>query len=461
VADKFENFNRHAEQLQQYPMLASHELEGYFRRIDELLALGVRALLETTHFAEDNVCFRLAEIVAGRTKAKVHRGRFTKDRKAAGLGITIGAGHQKILSVGFDLFKLSRASRDLAAPLVLRVFRSLRLQNIIYEHILRAFVTETNDYRDVCVQLALHQQYLRQAEEQNRDDLVDRMQTISRLIDQKELIECRIGCMDSNTLFGTVALLHRYVEQIDKIQDTLVKAYLRSIPKIVREFARSDLDAMDIFQAGCFGLMHAVKVYDYRSRAGFARVSRQWIRQRIRIFLKESGGPTVRLPPNVWQDYQRYTNAEKELRAERPGDVVLRSDVADRLGWSIDKVEQTIEKVAMCQIVSLDEETAVDADEFTEREAIISDNKEEEAELLRQHQEQVKNIVQHLSKEDRHLICLRYGCVELIDNDKLDADEVIEELYRQLACKALVQQFVAERVDEVNSTLLPADGSLQ
>lgn len=455
MADKFESFNRQAEALQQYPMLQGHELENRFRRIDQLLDKGIRALLETTHFVEDNLCFRLAEIVANRTKAKMYRGRYLKDRQSAGLGITIGAGHHKILSTGFDLFKLSRTSREIAVPLVQRILRSLRLQNIIYEHILRAFAVLTTEYRHICEDLALQQQYLKSAEERGDTDLIERMQLISSRIDQKELIERRVGCMDANMMYGTVALVHHYIVRIDRIQDEIVKAYMRSIPKIVREFARSDLDALDIFQVGCFGLMHAVKVYEYRNRAGFARISRYWIRQRIQAFLKESGGPAVRLPPNVWEDYQKYTRAEAALKAKRPGEQILRADIALELGWSVEKTEGIIEKLAMCQTISLDDDTASDADEFIEREATISDTRDEDAELLQQQQEQVGNIVQNLAAEDRRLICLRFGCIEMIENDRLDANEVFEEIYRQLACKALAQQYMAERIDMVQS--MPLD----
>lgn len=451
MADQFESFNRQAESLQKYPMLASQDLRERFRRMDTLLKLGTRALLETTHFTEDNLCYRLAEIAIGSIKTKIYRGRYVKSKRGAGQGVVVGSENSKILSAGFDLFKLSRTSRDLAAPLILRVLRSLRLQNINYEHILQAFFVLTSDYRDICENLALQQQQLRVAEEQGDQDLVLRMQSISDLIDRKSTIESRAGCVDPNTLYGTVALVQRYVLQVNRIKNEIVEAYMRSIPKVVREFAKSDLDALDMLQAGSVGLMHAVSAYDFRSRAGFARFARTWIRQRIQGFMKESGGPLVRLSPHIWEGYQKFLRAEKELKSQRPGEHVTRADIAEHMGWSTAKIDDTIEKISMCQIVSLDDDASTDPDEFVEREATIVDTQEEDAELWAQQKEQVGHIVQNLNAEDRRLICLRFGCIELVENDRLDVEEVLEEIFRQLACKTLVHQYMAGRIDTVRS----------
>lgn len=451
MADKFESFNRQAERTQQYPLLAGQDLEDLFRRVDTLLRAGTRVLLESTHFVEDNLCYRLAEIAIGSIKAKIYRGRYVKSRRTAGQGVMVGSENSKILGVGFDLFKLSRTTRDLAVPLVLRVLRTLRLQNINYQQILMSFNVLTVDYRDTCEQLAVQQQQLKSAEERGETDLIERLQRISSLIDKKQVIESRAGCVNPNTLYGAVALVHRYCAAIDVIQSEIMDAYYRSIPKVVREYAKSDLDALDLYQVGSIGLLHAVSAYDYRSNTGFARFARLWVRQRIRMFLKESGGPLVKLPIPIWEGYQKFLRFEKALVEANPGENVLRVDVADALGWTIEKVDDIIEKVGMCQMVNLDDDTSVDPDEFVEREATIVDSQEEDAVLLAAQQEQVGSIVQNLSPDDRRLICLRFGCVELIENDQLDVQEVLNEIFRQLACKTILHQFMAERIDTVES----------
>jgi len=53
------------------------------------------------------------------------------------------------------------------------------------------------------------------------------------------------------------------------------------------------------------------------------------------------------------------------------------------------------------------------------------------------------------------LICLRYGLVDHMDNEQIDPKEVYDELIRQLSCKTLVHEYLAGRIDTVQS--LPID----
>lgn len=458
MADQFESFNRLAEDVQRYPMLASPELKDRFREIDRLLHLGVRTLLSTTHFVEDNLCYRLAEIATGQLKSKIYRGRYVKSRRKVGHGVEVGAENSKILGTGFDLFKLSRVSRELAPPLVLRVLRNLRLQNLTYEQILRAFTTTANEYQQTCEQLAMAQQQLQAAErdQQPTEELVPLMQDISTLIDKKQRVESRTGCADTNMLYGTVALTSRYLQDIDRVQNQIVQAYMRSIPRVVREYAQSDLDALDLFQAGSFGLLHAVKVYDYRSRAGFPRVARQWIRERIRKSLRKSSGPLIQLGPNVYEYAQKIRRARGELEQENQGAVEpTREDIATRLGWPVEKVDQILEKMNLCQVVSLEDDHSSDQ-EYMERADVIADDREEELVELAQQRQYVEEIIQHLPLVDQQLICLHYGCIDLIPNDDIDGFQSLEERLRQLACKTLLHEFLAGRID---TRSMPAEPS--
>lgn len=449
MADQFENFNRLAEETQQYPMLTPAQVQDMFHALDQLIHQGVRLLLDTTHFVEDNLCHRLAEIAAGSIKTKIYRGRFVKTSRGAGQGVMIGSENSKVLGLGFDLFKLSRMSRDLAVPLVLRVLRSLRLQNINYEQILHAFEALTQDYRKICIDLAAEQQRLKWTEESDENPVV-LMKRISDLIDNKKKIESQVGCVDQNLLYGTVAMVHRITKRINRIKDRVVESFMRSIPRVVRKYARSDLDASDLFQVGCFGLMHAVSAYDYRSRAGFAGFSKRWIQQRIQDYRKKSGGPMVRLPPRIWENYQEILRTEARLKHDWETDDISRDDIAQQLGWSVSKVDSVFEKVGFSQIVSLDDGHQ-EADDFYDREATIADTSDEDQELIQQLQEHVEHLVEHLESDDRRLICLKFGCVELIENDNINPNEVLDEIFRQMACKLLLHRYVAGSIYTVQS----------
>lgn len=451
MADQFTNFNRLAERTQRHPMMSAEELTARFKEIDRLLRLATRTLLASTHFVEDNLCYRLAEIASGSIKTKIYRGRLETARHHVGHGVSVGAENNKILSLGFDLFKLSRTARDVAAPLSLRVMRSLRLQNITYEQIVRSFVDLTKDYCSTCEVLAVEQQQLKEAENTGAD-LVERVERISNLIDFKRQAENRVGSVEPNMLYGTVALVRRYAACIDKIQEQIVRSYLRSVPRIVREYAQSDLDALDAFQAGCFGLLHAIRAYDYRSRAGFIGFARHWIRQRIRGAMKESTGPLIRLPPSVYEDFYAVRRIRLKLK-EQNGMDPTRAEIAEEMGCSVDKVDQVLERISVSQVSSLEDEQQVD-NEYMEREATIADVRGEENEQWMAQRAHVTNLVEPLDSEDRRLICLFHGCVDLIENEQLDPFQRVEEILRQFACKTLMQTYVAGRIDTVQSEIM-------
>lgn len=449
MTDQFENFNRHVASLQSHKMIPKQELKDDFKAIHLLLQQGTRALLETTHFVEDNVCFRLAEVASGSMKKKIYLGRFSKDKKGVGQGVSIGAENSKLLGLGFDLFKLSRINRDMATPLVLRVLRSMRLQNMNYEHILKAFVHVTKDYRKLCEDLTVAQEKLRAAEDDGNENVVELMQKISVLIDQKQATESKAGAADPNFLYGTVSIVRHFVSRIERIQEKILASYQRSIPKIVREFAQSDLDAEDLLQVGRFGLLHAISAYDYRMSTSFSRFSKYWIRQRIQGYRKKSGGPMVPLSDVTWDNYRKIRKAEKEIHTEDNFEPT-RQDVADHLGWAVEKVDITMEEIATVHLANIDDDVYCDNERF-EREATIADTQEEDWKQAEMNAEQIAEVIGDLDPEDHRLICLRYGLVDHIQNDHLDKKEVFRELVRQLGCKTLLHRYLAGKMDTIQS----------
>ena len=421
-----------------------------FRSIDLLIKKGISALLETTHYVEDNVCFQLADIASGSMKVKLYRGRIVADRRSAGQGVMIGSEDTKILGTGFDMFKLSRTSRTVAPLLVQRVLRSMRLSNMTYEHILRSFVEVTAKYRETCDQLATQQIILQKDTQADRSGVIKQMQAISLLIDGKEAIEGAVGCVDPNVLYGTVALVKSLVDQMQKIQQQILHAYLRLIPREVRVFSRSDQDAKDKFQAGAIGLMYAISKYEYRSNSSFVTYARAWIRQRIQYYMKEQGGTMIKLSPKIWENNQKIERARSELLAETNGqEEPTAEEIADYLGWPFEKVQKIQENITMSYVMTLDSESMID-DEAVELEATIPDESFDDTAKQEENRDLIRLIIAPLSDDDKRLVLLRTGVLELLDNHIKPAEK-LNEVLRQTACKTLLHRMMATRMDEVHS----------
>jgi RNA polymerase primary sigma factor len=246
-----------------------------------------------------------------------------------------------------------------------------------------------------------------------------------------------------------VSIVGGVVSQIERIQEKILASYQRSIPKIVREFAQSDLDAEDLLQVGRFGLLHAISAYDYRMSTSFSRFSKYWIRQRIQGYRKESGGPMVSLPTMTWDNYRKIRKAENELN-KLDNFEPTQQEIADHLGWEVEKVDATMEEIATVQLANIDDDIYSE-NEHLEREAVIADTQEEDWKQAEVNAEQIEDVIDNLDPEDRKLICLRYGLVDHMRNDNLDEKEVFWELIRQLGCKTLLHRYLAGKLDTIQS----------
>jgi RNA polymerase primary sigma factor len=436
--DIFENFNRMAQDVLKYPMLKGNRLNDIFARLDVLIRQAVGQIIQVTTFIEDNICFQLSEIMIGAIKTKkLHRGLQSKQRVGVGAGVEIGAENVRILGIGFDLFKLARTRRELAVPLTQKILRTLRLNNLAYEQILLAFAEHTTNYCDTVDELA--KTAIDIADNVHDGDVTEKMQKISQLIDAKNYTEMTVGCVDSNHLYGVVAFVAKIRRQIRRLQEEVVRAHLRLVPKVVREHTQNDNDAMDAFQAGSMGLLHAVTAFDYKSRTSFATFARSWIKQRISVARKTTIGPMLKIAYPVFEQYSIILAEEKKLHDQFPGGVPDEK-LAEAVDLAPEVVRKILDTVKNSQVISFDD-VIVGADgTSTSQLATFPDTAYEESKELEEIREQVFAIITRLSPESRKLLCLRFGIIEGIENS-IDPRDRLKEQYRQLACKTMIAAY--------------------
>jgi hypothetical protein len=116
-------------------------------------------------------------------------------------------------------------------------------------------------------------------------------------------------------------------------------------------------------------------------------------------------------------------------------------------------VYQTQEKIGLCYVTTLDSALLVDNEQI-EMEATIPDDSNDDSRVQDERQELLKKIIAPLSAEDKRLVLLRKGVVDMVDNSKIKQLEVLHEILRQIACKTVLHQTMAERIDTVRSVPL-------
>jgi DNA-directed RNA polymerase sigma subunit (sigma70/sigma32) len=128
--------------------------------------------------------------------------------------------------------------------------------------------------------------------------------------------------------------------------------------------------------------------------------------------------------------------------------------VAAKLGLSTEVVRQVVDAVKSSYVTSLDEDLRMADDVMESRVASVPDQQILDQLELDDLREDLLQIVQHLTAEQRKILCLRFGFLEGIENE-IDPRERLRELYRQTAGKTIV---VALRQD--NEPMPPPDEPL-
>jgi RNA polymerase primary sigma factor len=113
-------------------------------------------------------------------------------------------------------------------------------------------------------------------------------------------------------------------------RDRLVRANLRLVVRIARDYRGKGLSLEDLVAEGNLGLVRAAEGFDPAAGCRFATYASYWVKQSIRSALNKTGH-AVRLPHYASTLLGQWRRAEAELRDElsRPPE---REEVAGRLG---------------------------------------------------------------------------------------------------------------------------------
>ena len=117
----------------------------------------------------------------------------------------------------------------------------------------------------------------------------------------------------------------------------LVKANLRLVLKIAKEYQNLGLEYMDLVSEGNLGLIRAAEKFDPEYGCRFSTLCAIWVRQFIRRALANQGR-TVRLPVYLVVHIQKMRRAEIELnrRLKRPP---MDEELAEATGMTLEKIQ--------------------------------------------------------------------------------------------------------------------------
>jgi len=92
--------------------------------------------------------------------------------------------------------------------------------------------------------------------------------------------------------------------QIDEIQNELMEGNLRFVISVAKKYQNQGLDLADLIAEGNYGLIKAIKNFDWARGYRFISYAVWWIKQSILQSLNENAR-TIRLPANIVQELQK------------------------------------------------------------------------------------------------------------------------------------------------------------
>jgi RNA polymerase primary sigma factor len=127
-----------------------------------------------------------------------------------------------------------------------------------------------------------------------------------------------------------VELSKRIQKGDSKAREHMIKANLRLVVKIARDYENFGLPLLDLINEGNIGLMRAVEKFDPKKGAKLSTYAAWWIKQSIRRALSDQS-KTIRIPVHATDKLLHIRRAAAKLEEE-----LGREPTADEIGMELD-----------------------------------------------------------------------------------------------------------------------------
>ncbi len=268
----------------------------------------------------------------------------------------------------------------------------------------------------------------------SRDRQIQALARVLRLADyDKELFErvterVRREVWGRRVMGGAVAfrITHAELTELERARgesvrarNDFVRANLRLVVSVARNFHHQRLAFIDLIQEGNVGLMKAVHRFDHRRGFRFSTYAHWWIRQSIERAIINKGSQ-VRLPVHVIDTRRKVGRAAAKLTQEF-GRTPTSAEIGKKLRFSIRKVDETLAGVQP-DPVSLDEPVGDDdSRKLMDMVRNEGDPALDEALIRENTHSRVRELMHMLNPMEKDILRRRFGLGD-------DSDQTLDEI---------------------------------
>jgi RNA polymerase primary sigma factor len=220
-----------------------------------------------------------------------------------------------------------------------------------------------------------------------------------------------------------IALAKRIQQGDQEARDLMIRANLRLVVKVAREYENLGVPLLDLISEGNIGLMKGVDRFDPNKGAKLSTYAAWWIKQAIKRALSDQG-KTIRLPCHVVDKVAHIRRAELKLK-----DVLGRDPTEAELAGEVDLKPNQVKdyRAAARAPVSL-EAPLGDGEDSDPAAAIVADERAEApfARVLTESDAALmKEALATLRPREQEILNLRFG----LENDSPLTLEAIGKRY--------------------------------
>lgn len=216
--------------------------------------------------------------------------------------------------------------------------------------------------------------------------------------------------------FSEEKLLSERIQKGDKAAlEKLVKANLRFVVTVAKQYQGQGLSLMDLINEGNLGLLEAAKRFNGEKGFKFISYAVWWIRQSI-IQAIYNYSKTIRFPVTQITKFSRVKKASSKLET-----ILGRTPTLEEISEEVDISEEEISKVLLYNnSVSSMDETVNDENYSTVGDMIPSKSITDLNLIQESNKAEIKRILDKLGKREQDILRMFFG----IDMRELTLDEI-------------------------------------